>query len=328
MLGHASRLQAIHKRMVSSMVLEQWVTKTRPGGTTMNTCESPEIANEPNASVSLVSGREPVRERPLTAGRMLPTGGDGLGLVGAIPAPVDAGAPTRVPGPGADVFVATLVRAIRIAQAEADHFDGGLGRGRNRENVTLLFTDLVGWTHLATRVGEDSADELLRRHFSTLHRAIVSTGGTEVKRLGDGVMAAFSIASAALDCAVMMQRDVDNDNRATVHPLGLRVGLSGGEVIREATDYCGGPAIEAARLCAAAPSGKILASQVVKAVVGRWARYPYRALGPVELKGLPEPLETFEVIWDPAPLAIGSAQAHVRSGGPLSHLRRSSNRGG
>jgi len=82
----------------------------------MDTCGSPEIANRPNASVSVVSGHEPVREHPLAAGRMLPIGGDRLGLVGAIPAPADAGAPTRVPGPGADVFVAALIRAIRIAR--------------------------------------------------------------------------------------------------------------------------------------------------------------------------------------------------------------------
>ena len=115
-------------------------------------------------------------------------------------------------------------------------------------------------------------------------------------------MAVFSTASAALECAVQMQRDVDIDNRASVRPLGLRVGLSGGEVIREGTDYFGDPVVEAARLCSSASSGKILASQVVKAVAGRRAGYPYRALGFVELKGLPEPLDaTFEVGWDPTP---------------------------
>ena len=267
----------------------------------MDTCGPPETGDDTDASAAEVSGNRSVREHPHTAGRILPVDGGGLSLDGATPVPEDAGEVTRVLGPGADPFVATLVKAIRIAQIEAGYTQSNIEAIRVQENVTVLFTDLVRSTRLATRMGDESADHLLRRHLSTLHRAIISTGGTEVKRHGDGVMAVFSTASAALECAVQMQRDVDIDNRASVRPLGLRVGLSGGEVIREGTDYFGDPVVEAARLCSSASSGKILASQVVKAVAGRRAGYPYRALGFVELKGLPEPLDTFEVGWDPTP---------------------------
>ena len=193
------------------------------------------------------------------------------------------------------------MKAIRIAQVEAEYAKSNLGGVPIQENVILLFTDLVGWTQLATRIGPDSADDVLNRHFSILHQAIISTGGTEVKRLRDGVMAVFSTASSALDCAVRMQREVDADNRASVHPLGLRVGLSGGEVIRQGAEYFGDPVVEAARLCASASSGKILVSQVVKSVAGRRVRFPYRVIGSVELRGLPEPLYTFEVGWSPMP---------------------------
>jgi class 3 adenylate cyclase len=120
-----------------------------------------------------------------------------------------------------------------------------------------------------------------------------------VKNLGDGSMVVFSNASTALSCAVAMQRDVDRDNCVSGHPLGLRVGVSGGEVTREGGDYFGDPVVEAARLCACATSGKILAARVVRDMAGRRAPYPYRALGRLELKGLHEPLETFEVGWEP-----------------------------
>ena len=74
-----------------------------------------------------------------------------------------------------------------------------------------------------------------------LRRAIAETGGTEVKGLGDGIMVVFSTASAAISCAVAMQQMVDWDNRSAGQPLGLRVGLSAGEAIREADDYYGRP---------------------------------------------------------------------------------------
>jgi class 3 adenylate cyclase len=266
----------------------------------MNRLELGNGSNRRDASVTAVSGHESANERPPVAERTLAVGGSGLGLIGANPAPVDAGSPpSRVPGPGVDALFDALAEALRIALLSDVQTEGHLRGGPVPENVTLLFSDIVDWTRTANRIGPESADALRRRHFFTLHQAITGTGGTEVKRLGDGTMAVFPTASAALTCAVGMQRGVDIDNRAGDHPLGLRIGLSGGEVTREGSDYFGEPVIEAARLCACASSGEILATRIVKEVAGRRAQYPYRALGPFELKGLPEPRETFEVVWNP-----------------------------
>ena len=74
----------------------------------------------------------------------------------------------------------------------------------------------------------------------------------------------------------------------------------------EARYFGKAPTISETRLwkrlaCALGLERKDIGSQVVKAVAGRRAGYPYRALGFVELKGLPEPLDTFEVGWDPTP---------------------------
>ena len=58
-------------------------------------------------------------------------------------------------------------------------------------NVTVLFTDIVGWTALAASMTPDAADELRREHFAILRQAVVEAGGTEVKQLGDGFMVVF-----------------------------------------------------------------------------------------------------------------------------------------
>ena len=141
------------------------------------------------------------------------------------------------------------------------------------ENITVLFTDVVGSTELASSLSPEAGDEVRRKHFSTLRQAIATAGGTEVKSLGDGFMVVFRSASAALSCAVAMQQAVDRDNAGAQRPQGLRVGLSAGEAVREADDYFGDPVIEAARLCAKAEGGQILAADLVRANTGR--RSPY-----------------------------------------------------
>ena len=167
------------------------------------------------------------------------------------------------------------------------------------EYITVLFTDLVGSTELASALSPEVGDQVRRKHFSLLRQAIATTGGTEVKNLGDGVMVVFPAASTALSCAVAMQQAVERDNAEAPRPLGLRVGLSAGEATRETDDYFGDPVIEAARLCARAESGQILSSDLVRANAGRRSSHTFRSIGELELKGLPDPIETLEIGWEP-----------------------------
>ena len=167
------------------------------------------------------------------------------------------------------------------------------------ESATILFTDQVGSTELSQRLSAEAADEVRRGHFSILRQAIAESGGTEVKNLGDGLMVVFGSATAALACAVAMQQGVERDNREREHSVGLRVGLSGGEVSRENDDYFGDPVVEAARLCATCEKGQILVADIVRATAGRRTPHTFSSRGGLELKGLAEPIETVEVGWEP-----------------------------
>jgi len=182
------------------------------------------------------------------------------------------------------------------------------------ENVAVLFTDMVGSTALASGVSPDAADELRRRHFSVLRQAVAEAGGTEVKNLGDGLMVVFASTSAALSCAVAMQQGVERENRAREQMIGLRVGLSVGEVTREDDDYFGDPVVEAARLCATSVGGQVLAADVVRLVAGRRSRHECTAVGPLVLKGLPNTVQTVEVKWEPL---RGSAESDMPLPGRL-----------
>ena len=176
---------------------------------------------------------------------------------------------------------------------------GGEGSQWTIETVAVLFTDIVGSSALASRLSPEAADETRRGHFSILRQAVAEWGGTEVKNLGDGLMVVFNSASVALACAVAMQQGVEQGNRRSFEPIGLRVGLSGGEVSKEDGDYFGVPVIEAARLCARCDSGQILAAAMVPLTAGRRNRHECIPMGPLSLKGFPDPVETVEVVWEP-----------------------------
>ena len=83
----------------------------------------------------------------------------------------------------------------------------------------------------------------------------------------------------------------------------MRVGASAGEAIEEGGDFFGDPVVEAARLCAAASGGQILVADIVRTLVGRHATQSFGEIGPLELKGLPTPVMTVEVLWEPEVVA-------------------------
>ncbi|MEY2471923.1 MAG: hypothetical protein QOK28_1252 [Actinomycetota bacterium] len=160
--------------------------------------------------------------------------------------------------------------------------------------VTVLFTDLVGSTGLL--VGRADFDEVRRTHDDLLHAAIESNGGTVVKGLGDGVMATFTSAKSGVAAARAIQQAVYRHNRRGRGPeLSLRVGISVGDVTFDGLDCFGAPVIEAARLCALADGDQIFATDVLRAMARDTA---YRSVGALELKGLPDPVDTVEIDWD------------------------------
>src|SRR4051812_17677546 len=167
------------------------------------------------------------------------------------------------------------------------------------ELASILITDLVGSTGLESRVGPARADELRREHFGVLRSALKACGGREVKNTGDGLMLAFASPSSAVECGVQMQQLMELRNRETDDQLHVRVGISAGESTVEDGDYFGMPSIEAARLCDKAPSDGILMSAAAKMLVGRPDELAFTSVGTLDLKGIPEPAEAFEVIWRP-----------------------------
>ena len=164
--------------------------------------------------------------------------------------------------------------------------------------LTVVFTDLVGSTELYSELEEQTAVELILDHFATLHRLVDHHDGQVVKTLGDGVMAIFSSASAAIDCSIAMQRAAAHSARGNGSSLAIRVGISSGDVRRDDTDLHGVAVIEASRLCSLAKGEQVLITDTTR-LIAREHHTPVR-VGPTQLKGLDQPREVWEVRWSPA----------------------------
>ena len=168
------------------------------------------------------------------------------------------------------------------------------------ENITVLFTDLVGSTELASSLtpeaGRRGAPQALLGP-PPGHRHLRGHRGQEPGRRPHGRLPRRPRRPWPVrwPCS----RPSTATTPSAERPLGLRVGLSAGEATREADDYFGDPVIEAARLCATSrgrtdPGLRSCAGQRRSA-----KRHTFTSLGELELKGLPEPIETLEVGWEP-----------------------------
>lgn len=161
--------------------------------------------------------------------------------------------------------------------------------------VFVLFTDAVGSTELIERL-VDAKVHRVGRHFEALRGAIAVHSGREIKSLGDGLMVVFGAASDAVACASAMQAAIAREGEG----LGLRIGIHGGEPVREEGDYFGTPVIIARRLCDSARAGQTLVSELVQQLV---SEREFESLGSVTLKGLSAPVRASALARSPSPPA-------------------------
>ena len=163
--------------------------------------------------------------------------------------------------------------------------------------VTILFTDMQSSTALAQRLGDAKAQEVRRTHNDIVRSALSANDGSEIKHTGDGIMASFTTASSALECAIAIQRGVAaHVEEHPDSPLGLYIGLNAGEPIAEERDLFGTSVDLAKRICDHAEPGQILASNVVRELAAG-KDFLFADLGETELRGFEDPVKLWEVRW-------------------------------
>jgi class 3 adenylate cyclase len=151
----------------------------------------------------------------------------------------------------------------------------------DRVLATVLFTDIVGSTEHASRLGDGRWRTLLDEHHNIVRSELERWRGHEVKTTGDGFLATFDGPARAVHCAAEI---ID-----AVESLGLKIrtGLHTGECELVGDDVAGIAVHIGARVAEQAQPGEVLASSTVKdLVVGSGLRFSDR--GAHRLKGVPD----------------------------------------
>jgi class 3 adenylate cyclase len=180
--------------------------------------------------------------------------------------------------------------------SETERFLTGSVRSRppaGRVLYTVLFTDIVGSTEQAVRLGDRRWRELLDSYYRGVRRALENHRGREVKTTGDGFLAVFDGPARAVACA---HEIVEAGRRQGIE---TRAGAHTGECEVMGGDIAGLAVHIGARVAAKASAGEVLVSSTVRDLVaGSGLRFVER--GVHTLKGVPEEWKLFASV-DPRP---------------------------
>jgi class 3 adenylate cyclase len=165
---------------------------------------------------------------------------------------------------------------------ELERFVSTLEEPPEHETVlaTVLFTDLVGSSELAAKLGDRAWRERLEQHNVAVRRQLARFRGEEVDTAGDGFFASFNGPARAIRCGFALTNEL--------RELGLevRVGVHTGECEIVSGKPAGIAVNTGARISAAAATGEVLVSSTVRDLVAG-SGIEFEDRGTHELKGVP-----------------------------------------
>ena len=177
-----------------------------------------------------------------------------------------------------------------------------------RRQITVLFADLSGFTHLSTELGAEATHTLLNHYFEVVDKIVKDYGGSVDKHIGDNVMAVFGAPVAhsddpqrAVRTALDIHRAMESIGEKVGRPLQAHIGIATGQVVASSTgsdaysEYTvTGPAVNlASRLQDLAGPGEIYISDAVQRAIAEIATS--EAKGELKIKGLDQPVPVWRL---------------------------------
>jgi class 3 adenylate cyclase len=165
--------------------------------------------------------------------------------------------------------------------------------------VTLMFSDMEGFTNMTERLGDREAFKVIQAHNAIVREQLHAHGGHELELQGDGFLLAFPSAIQGVRCAIAIQRAFASYSAAHVEqPIRVRIGLHTGEALRDRDKFFGRTVILAARIAAQALGGEILISAILRAAVEPSGTIRFGESRDVVLKGLAGTYPLHAVAWE------------------------------
>lgn len=163
----------------------------------------------------------------------------------------------------------------------------------SREERVFVFTDIVNSTSLAEAIGDDAWRHQLRWHNDTLSSLVAEHRGEVVETTGDGFFITFDSPRAAVECAVAIQRTLEQHRREHGFAPQVRIGIHRAEATREGGSWSGVGVHAAARIGALAGGEEILASLTTAEGLPHSLSEPRAAM----LKGIADPVDVVSISW-------------------------------
>lgn len=158
-----------------------------------------------------------------------------------------------------------------------------------RKHVTIMFTDIVGYTALMG-ADENRAFEILRKN-RTIHQDLSKKyGGKLIKEMGDGMLLSFNLPSDAVRCAIEIQTTCKKEQ------IPLKVGIHDGEVTFEGNDVFGDGVNISSRLQADARKGSIYVSDSIYRNIKNKKDIRSRFIDEKSYKNVDEVIKVYQII--------------------------------
>lgn len=235
-----------------------------------------------------------------------------------LPGDPSFGDPLSMAGPGSALAVARVadrflddepgasrevgLGALQLWQALLER----AGRGRGEHDVTIVFTDLVGFSSWSLVAGDSDTLTLLRQVSKAIEPAIETHQGRVVKRMGDGLMAVFYRPEKALYAVAAARRALTYVDVDGYTPI-MRAGIHTGNPRQIGSDWLGVDVTIASRVMETGGNGNLMISQRsldsmppgTLDDLGLTARPYRRGFFVPKLNGVPEDLRILRLVQTP-----------------------------
>ncbi len=162
------------------------------------------------------------------------------------------------------------------------------------ENLTIMFTDIVGFSKIVSSLSRNESESIIRQHDKIVEKTIKRFGGKKIKSVGDSFLATFRSPTDAVLCSMAIQDALweYNQTDAVEQKIIVRIALNAGEVRITSNDIFGEAVNIAARLESQTPAGTILLTESVYLSMNK-NEVELEALGPSEFKGISHPVNIY-----------------------------------
>jgi len=185
--------------------------------------------------------------------------------------------------------------------------------GGSRRYITVLFTDVRGFTSMSESMSAEDVTYIMNRALTAQVEAVKKYGGMVDKFIGDALMAVFSAPldlenheSKAIECAIQMQKNMEDLNieleEEGLPPVAIGIGINSGEAIvgnmgsDTRFDYTciGSPVNEAARLESSCK--EVGVDLIIGRTTALKSDYTLKELDPIKVKGVERPLVIYTLL--------------------------------